>query len=108
MTDQPWQPWVAKRIINKMASDLRCDLSYTRHAKDRIDERNLIISDIHYVLKHGIVRTDPVSSTVKGLYKYQVEGKSPNSACRFLRIVVVPDEKSLHIKVITAMWRDEN
>ena len=46
--------WGCGKNINKMAGDRLCDLSYTHHAKDRIDERNLIISDIQYVLKHGI------------------------------------------------------
>lgn len=71
MTDQPWQPRVASEIINEMAKDPICDLSYTEHAKERIAERSLIISDILYVLKHGFVLDNPEPSTVEKLYKFE-------------------------------------
>lgn len=65
------------------------------------------MSDLIYVLKTGLVYEDPEPSTVQGLYKYKVEGRSPNSGSRFLRVVVVPDEPSCQLKAITIMWRDE-
>ena len=106
---QPWQPVVATRRINEMAKDLSLDLYYTEHALIRIDQRNLILSDLLYLLRNGfVVCEEPEQSTQKGLYKYLIDGKTPNSDARYLRIVVIPDEKSNQIKVVTAMWRDES
>ena len=38
-------------------------LTYTLHAKEQMAERDLIIGDINYVLKHGFVHTDAQPST---------------------------------------------
>jgi len=105
--DQPWKPASATQIINEIAGCKTCDFHYTMHAKQRINERGLIVSDILFVLRNGYVYDDPETSTLNGLYKYQVESQSPNSGARFLRVIAVPDKKSCQIKVITIMWRDE-
>lgn len=107
---QPWKPADATRIINRIVRDLSCKFSITKHARERLDERNLIMSDLLYVLKNGYVYTHPTEedqSTIRGFYKYSVEGQSPNSDSRTLRVVAVPDSKSCQIKVITIMWRDD-
>lgn len=70
-------------------------------------ERGLILSDVLFVLKNGFIFDDPDASTLSGFFKYKMEGRSPNSGSRTLRIVVIPDPKSPQIKVITVMWRDE-
>jgi hypothetical protein len=59
-----------------------------------------------FVLRQGYVYADPEPSTVSGLFKYKVEGQSPNSGARFLRMVVIPDRRASEIKVVTVMWRD--
>jgi Domain of unknown function (DUF4258) len=105
--DQPWVPARASISINEIARNKQCDFSYTKHAKDRLDERRLITSDVMYVLKNGHVYEEPEASTMKGFYKYKVECQSPNSGARFLRVVVIPDRKSCQLKMITIMWRDE-
>lgn len=105
---QPWNPRDATLKINSIAKNLNCDFAFAKHVTDRLRERGLIMSDLMFVLKQGFVYENPEPSTVQGLYKYKVEGRSPNSGSRFLRVVVVPDEKSCQIKSITIMWRDEH
>jgi hypothetical protein len=105
--DQPWKPAKATNMINEISRHKMCDFSYKLHAKERMDERGLLVSDVLYVLRHGYVYAEPEASTLNGFYKYQVESQSPNSGARFLRVVAVPDAKSRQIKVITIMWRDE-
>jgi hypothetical protein len=65
------------------------------------------MSDLLYVLKSGFVYEEGQPFTLPDLFKYQIEGQSPNSGSRYLRVVVVPDAKALRIKAITIMWRDE-
>lgn len=105
--DQPWKPGVATKHINAIASDKKLNLAITTHAKERMLERGLLMSDLLFVLKKGHVYEEPQASTVVGLCKYSVESQSPNSGARFLRVVAVPDGKACQIKIITIMWRDE-
>lgn len=104
--EQPWDTAKATREINEIAKCKTCDFSYTRHVRERMAERNLLMSDVLYVLRNGHVYEEPEKSTIVGLYKYRVESQSPNSGARFLRVVAIPDKKSRQIKVITIMWRD--
>lgn len=104
---QPWKPGDATTIINRIAKSKMCQFSYTLHARERMDERNLIMSDVLYVLKTGFVYLEPEPSTTDGFFKYKVEGKSPNSGSRHLRVIAVPDPKECQIKAITIMWRNE-
>ena len=104
---QPWKPADATKAINDIAKNLQCNFAFARHVVERLKERNLIMSDLIFVLRKGFVYEDPKDSTVKGVYKYKVEGQSPNSGSRYLRVVVVPDVKSCQLKAITIMWRDE-
>ena len=80
---------------------------WTAHAKEQMALRDLIAGDAIYVLKHGFVYANPTSSTRSGLYKYLVENRSPNSGARVIRVVAIPDEAGLSIKVVTVMWVDE-
>lgn len=106
MTDQPWTPGDATLKIREISRSRELELSYAKHAKKRLAQRGVIISDVLYVLKNGFVYEAPEASTVKGLFKYQIESQSPNSGRRYLRLVVVPDAKSKAIKIVTIMWRD--
>ena len=107
MMDQPWTLADATRKIREISRARELELSYSRHAKDRLVERGLIVSDVLYVLRNGFVYDEPEESTVRGMFKYRIEAQSPNSARRFLRLVVVPDEVAKAIKLVTIMWRDE-
>lgn len=104
---QPWSAADATLLINEIARDRTCDLAITKHARERMKERDLIISDLLFVLKNGFVYDGAQESTVAGLYKYGVEGQSPNSGSRVLKVVAIPDEKSCGLKIVTFMWRDE-
>jgi hypothetical protein len=107
-TAQPWKPADATRVINTTAKGLNCTLALTMHAKAQMHDRQLIMSDVLFVLRNGFVYEAPVPSTIAGFFKYKIECQSPNSGSRYLRAIVVPDEKSRQIKVITIMWRDED
>lgn len=72
-----------------------------------MSERSLVVSDLLFVLRNGFVYEEPEKSSLDGYYKYCVEGQSPNSGARFLRIVAIPDEQNSQLKVITIMWRDQ-
>ena len=105
---QPWPPAVATRTINEIAKNPQCSLSFVKHLRERLSERGLLMSDLMYVLKNGYVYEESQPSTLPDFFKYRIEGQSPNSGSRYLRVVVIPDEKSCQIKAITIMWRDEN
>lgn len=104
---QPWTPAEATLAINEIAKNKTCDLAFTQHSRERMNERGLIMSDLLFVLKNGFVYEEAEESTVSGLFKYQVESQSPNSGARVLRVVAIPDYKSCRLKIVTFMWRDE-
>ena len=107
MKKQPWAPPDATILINELAKNRRCDLAFTKHARERMAERLRIMSDLLFVLKNGFVYDEAQESTVKGFYKYQVESQSPNSGSRVLKVVTIPDYKTCGLKIVTFMWRDE-
>lgn len=79
-------------------------LTYQEHAWEPLLERGFIQSDVLHVLKNGMVFDEPEESTRSGLFRYRIEGRSPNSGGRTIRLVVIPEPKRLHLKVITVMW----
>ncbi len=106
---QPWRPPVATRKIWAIARSDRLDLAYTRHARDRMKERGLLIGDVLYVLKNGSVFEDPEPGKVEGYFKYRMEAQTPNSGNRTVRVVVIPDKDgNRSLKVVTVMWVDES
>ncbi len=108
---QPWSPAAATRRINALANRDECHMAWTRHARERLDERNLLSGDVFYVLKVGTVYAQPEESTRDDLFKYAIEATSPNSEGRAIRVVVIPDPDAYHgagcLKIITVMWLDE-
>ena len=76
-----------------------------KHAKERLQERELIQADLLHVLKQGFVYNDPEPASRDGYFKYRIEGPTPNSGGRNICAVVIPG--GTVIKVITIMWRDE-
>ena len=87
---QPWSQKDATDNIRAIVAHKSLSLTYTLHAKEQMAERDLIIGDINYVLKHGFVHTYAQHSTRKNFYKYRIECRSPNSNKRTVRIVVIP------------------
>lgn len=82
-------------------------ITYKLHAKERLSERGIILSDVLYVLKNGFVFQEPLPSTRAGLFRYGIETTTPNSGGRSIRIVIVPDRSKCWIKVVSVMWVDE-
>lgn len=104
---QPWNCGTATENIRKLAKSNELTVTYTLHSRERLKERELILSDVLYALKHGFVYTGAVASTRNGFYKYRVECKTPNSEGRSIGIVVIPNEAACLIKIVTVMWLDE-
>ena len=79
---------------------------WTRHAKDQMAARDLLMGDVLYVLKHGFAYEEAERATEIGLFKYQMESVTPNSGGRTVRVVVIPS-MSCDVKIVTVMWKDE-
>ena len=102
---RPWRPADAtRRIRAKVTPALR--LMLTRHAKDRLQERGLLVSDVLHVLRQGTVYETAEPAAQQGWFKYQMEGTTPNSNGRSVRLVIIPSPTSATIKVVTIMWVD--
>ena len=108
MTKGPgrWAPAEATRKINECAASPALTLSWSDHAMERLEERELLMGDLLYLLKRGFVYDEPKSTTRDGFFKYRVEGTTPNSDGRTVRAVVIPSG-GCAMKIVTIMWRDE-
>ena len=104
-TNGPLSPREATEGIHeKVGPDL--EVKITRHAKERMQERGLIMGDILHVLKFGYVYEEGEPSTQRGLFKYRMECTTPNSGGRSVRAVVIPSSDNT-IKLVSIMWADE-
>jgi hypothetical protein len=70
-------------------------------------ERNIIVSDVLYVLKLGFVLMQPGAAPTPGVYRYAIDNRTPNSDSRDIRVVAIPDETKFTVKAVTVMWADE-
>lgn len=104
--DSYWKKEIAASEIRKIASQQNLEINYKLHAKERLEERGLILSDVLFVLKNGFVYEDPEPSTRVGLYKYKIECITPNSNDRKVRVIAIPDKTLCSIKIVTVMWVD--
>ena len=98
----------ATKEINKLACDPLCNLSKSPHAEERLEERNILTGDLLYLLKKGFIYDVAEASTRKDLWKYRIEGVTPNSNGRTITAIIVPDFKTKHIKIVTCFWKDEH
>lgn len=105
--EQPWKPADATLEIRARANGGFDVLSWTAHAEDRMEERDLIMRDILYALKNGFVYDEAKPSTRGRFFKYRVHSQTPNSGNREIGVVVIPDPKSAQLKIVTVMWADE-
>ena len=105
---QPWEPADATVYLREMGRSALLSVAYKLHAKERMAERSLIVSDLLYLLKTGFVFERGVQSEKsQGHYKYSLEGVTPNSGGRKLRAVIIPNYQACTLKIITFMWVDE-
>ena len=101
-------PAEATKAINKIAKDDRFDLAFTKHVRERMDERSITIGDLLHLLKRGIVLVEGVSDErTENFWKYRIEGRTPSTGQRSIAAIVIPDTKWSIIKVVTVMWLDE-
>lgn len=104
---EPWEPGVATTEIRAIARNSGMTITYRLHAKERMAERNLIVSDVLYALKNGFVYQKPVPATRPGMFRYRIECKTPNSGSRPIGVVVIPAKKGCLLKIVSVMWIDE-
>ena len=107
MKDPPtrWTPAEATRKINECARGDNLGLALTFHAKEQMLARDIIVGDVRHVLKRGFVYDEPEPAT-RGYFKYCVEGVTPSSDGRTVRVVVIPSG-DCELKIVSVMWRDE-
>lgn len=97
----------ATELIRSLATDDKLSLFYKLHAKEQMSARNIIVSDVLFALRNGFVRKEAQAATQNGFFKYAIESRTPNSDNREIRIIVIPDGKRKHMKLVTIMWVDE-
>src|SRR3954465_10219142 len=85
------RPAAATRFI-RGKSGPALGLRYTKHARERMLARGLIVSDVLHIIKYGFVHEEPQQSTREGLYRYKMECVTPNSNGRTVRLVLIPSE----------------
>lgn len=87
-------------------------LHWTRHAKEQLLTRGLIMRDILHALKNGFVHEEGQPATRSGFFKYKMECVTPNSGGRTVVVVVIPSQadalKIVELKIVTVMWKDED
>ena len=66
----PWPPGRATDIVRQRASNEAFSIHWTAHAKNRMEERELVMSDVLHVLKHGFIYEEGEEASRPGLYKY--------------------------------------
>ena len=103
---QPWRPADATDFIRRLSLDPGLTLDFTVHARDQMQVRDLIVSDVLHVLKHGFVYETPEQATQVGCFKYKIETSTP-AGPRVVRVVAIPWASPAEIKIVTVMWRDE-
>lgn len=99
------KPAEATRSINSCAKSDDLEIQMTQHAKERLLERDLLMSDLLFLLRNGFVYDEAQASTRPNFFKYNVQSPTPNTNGRALVATVIPDECC--IKVVTIMWKDE-
>lgn len=102
----PMAPADATDCLRAMVGP-KLELVLTRHSKDQMATRELLVGDILHILKYGFVYYEGENSTRPGCYKYKMECTTPNSGTRTVRIVVIPSLREQMIKVVTVMWTDQ-
>jgi Domain of unknown function (DUF4258) len=104
---QPWPPAAATKNLNQIGANPRLKVTYTLHSRNRMNERDLTMGDVLYVLSNGFVYEEGVPSTQDGFFKYCMETRTPNSNNKSVRVVVIADPDRIWIKIVTVMWADE-
>lgn len=102
-----WSPSRATEAIRRYAASPGLAVSYKVHATEQLAKRDLTMGDVLHVLKTGYVYADATAATQAGRFKYAMEGTSPNSKGRSLRVIVIPSHCRPEMKIVTVMWVDK-
>lgn len=79
-----------------------------QHFKERLLERDLLMGDVLHLFKFGYVYDEAVLSSRPPFYKYSLEGTTPNSEGRTVKIILIlPGEHNRDCSLVTIMWKDE-
>ena len=109
MTDPGVEPLSAGRAteaIREIAQSDEFGIYLTRHARERMQQRGLILDDLLHVLKRGFVYKDGEPSARGGDFKYEMECRTPNSGAREVRVIVIPSTERKEATVVSVMWAD--
>ena len=75
---------------------------------DQMRDRDLVMGNVRHVLRNGFVLEEGEPATRPGLSRYGIEGVSPNSGGRTVRVVFIPNLAGCSAKILTVMWADDN
>jgi hypothetical protein len=103
---KPMPPAKATAHIRAKASSDSFLILYTDHATEQMAVRDLLSGDVMHVLRYGFVYDAGTPATQNTFFKYKMEGTTPNSDGRVVRVVVIP-AVGCEAKIVTVMWRDE-
>ncbi len=104
------EPWSAQQATDRIRAMAKMDdlsVTFSEHATDQMLDRDLILSDVLYVMKNGFCYDRGVATERLDHFKYAIECDSPNSGRREVRVILKPALYRRHVKIITVMWADE-
>lgn len=101
-----WTPSEATRQVRSYAVSKNFTLMLTKHARERLTERDLQVGDVLHLLSRGFIYGEPERATQPTLFKYEMEATTPNSHGRTLKAVIIPHPSDPQVKVVTVMWKD--
>lgn len=91
-----------KDKINKLSIN-SSNVALSRHARERMSERNFTITDVLEIISEGIIIEDPTQRE-SGDLSYKIE--SPNFRGGRSAAAIVVIKKDEKIFVVTVMWID--
>ena len=103
-----WWRKMAEKLSPRKATQQINELSKTVHAEERLTEREILSGDLLYLLRNGFIYDAPTQATQPNLWKYVIEGATPNSNSKTLCAAIIPDIEKGHIKIVTCYWKDKN
>jgi hypothetical protein len=103
----PLPPEEATRRIRYAATRSEVGIGYPWEQAQALVEMGLVIGDVLHVLKRsGVVYEPGRPASRVGAFCYSMDGTSPNSGGRVVRIEVIISPWPLVIKVNRVLWRD--
>lgn len=100
-------PSAVDALVKALAEDRDLSIWFSTHAQEQMRDRDIVVSDLMHLLKHGIVGQEAEIEGGLAEHGYPLDGMTPNSGRRFIRAIVTVDPAAKSIGVITMMWVDE-